>query len=262
MNYALIGYGKMGRAVEIEAARRGHERTVIVTRGRWTKRSLSGVDVAFEFTEPASAEQNVIALLALGIPVVCGTTGWDPGSTRVQRAARDGGAGLIAAPNFSVGMGLFFRITSAAVRALRSAEGYDPYVLEFHHRQKLDAPSGTALRLAQLVQSGDPRIRSIHQGPLLGKLPEGAMHVTGVRAGHEPGTHTVGFEGEHDSIQLTHRARGRAGAALGAVLAAEWLPNRPGIHSFDEVLDALVEGTPPAPARAARTKAKKKERMP
>jgi 4-hydroxy-tetrahydrodipicolinate reductase len=226
MNYALVGYGKMGRAVDEAARARGHKRAAVVDRSaRGAARSIGGagwrgVSVAFEFTEPAAARDHVIALLRRGVSVVCGTTGWDAGDAAVERAARGTRAGLIVAANFSVGMNLFYEAVEAASRRYLAAGGYDPWVAEWHHRAKRDAPSGTARRLRAIVGGDVP--------------------VAAVRAGPEPGRHLVGFDGPHDAVVLSHEARSRAGFAEGAVIAAEWLAGRKGVHGFDEVLDHLV----------------------
>jgi len=230
VRFALVGYGKMGRAIEAAAAARGHVLSAVVDRSARTaqaKRSIDraawrGIGVAFEFTTPAAAKDNVIALLARGVPVVCGTTGWDPADPDVKRAARSSKAGAVVAPNYSVGMALFYGAVAQAASRYLAAGGYDAWVAEWHHRAKVDAPSGTALRLAKLV--GDPP-------------------VAAVRAGHEPGRHLVGFDGPHDAVTLEHVARGRSGFAEGAVLAAEWLGRRRGIHRFEEVVDDLVSRT-------------------
>ena len=150
--------------------------------------------------------------------------------------------GAVIAPNFSVGVNLFFRITAAAAALLGPAGRHEPYVLEAHHAGKRDVPSGTARQLAQIVVGADPRLESVHEGHPDGLLPRGTLQVVGLRAGHEPGTHVVGFDGAEDTITLTHRARGRGTFAAGAVLAAQWLlaSGRPGIHGFDVVLDDLL----------------------
>jgi 4-hydroxy-tetrahydrodipicolinate reductase len=137
---------------------------------------------------------------------------------------------------------LFFRIVDAAARTLGRPGLYDPFVQESHHRGKVDAPSGTARRLAAIVIDADPRFDAVLEGHPEGRIPPGTLQVVSTRAGAEPGTHRVGFDGPHDLIALEHRARGREGLALGAVLAAEWLEGRSGMHGFDEVLDAILRG--------------------
>ena len=119
---------------------------------------------------------------------------------------------------------------------------YDPHVVESHHRGKRDVPSGTARRLADLLLAADPRLTAVQEGHPEGALPPGTLQVVGIRAGNDPGTHTVVFDGEQDVIELRHRARGREGFALGAVLAAEWLGRRRGLHTFDAILDGILEG--------------------
>jgi 4-hydroxy-tetrahydrodipicolinate reductase len=251
MIYALVGFGKMGRAIDAAAAGRGHRRGPTVdlkARGRGVVRSIAaatwrGVAVAFEFTEPASAKDHVVALLRRGVGVVCGTTGWDASDPDVRRAARGARAGAVIAPNFSVGMNLFYGAVEEAARRYLAVEGYDPWVAEWHHRGKLDAPSGTAGRLAAIVAAGSPRGARVHGGVPGEPLPRGDVHLVAVRAGHEPGRHVVGFDGPFDAVTLSHAARGREGFAFGAVLAAEWIVGRRGIHDFGDVLDDLVSGS-------------------
>lgn len=247
MNYAIVGYGRMGRAIDEAAEARGHRRKVVVDRGergRAIARTIDaarwrGVDVAFEFASAEGARERVTALLKRGIAVVCGTTGWDAAVPEVAQAARAGSTGAVIAPNFSLGMGLFAGLVAEAGKAFARAGGYDPYVLETHHRGKLDAPSGTALWLAGLVAKGGARRV---EGMPRGRVPAGAVHVASVRAGHEPGRHEIGFDGPHDVVTLVHAARGRSGFAEGAVRAAEWIAGRRGVHGFDAVCRDLVRG--------------------
>jgi 4-hydroxy-tetrahydrodipicolinate reductase len=252
LKFALIGYGRMGRAVEAAARERGHDLVAIVdpavggrrVRKRLDPRAFGGARVAFEFTKPSTAESNIIRLLDANIAVVCGTTGWTPGSAELRRAIRASKAGAIVAPNFSVGMNLFYLAVEEAARAAGRSGLYDAFVLETHHRGKVDAPSGTATRLASIVQEAAPAYSTVQFGcPAEGAVGRGAIHVASVRAGHEPGSHTVGFDGPYDQITLTHRGRGRGGLALGAVLAGEWIVKRRGLHGFDRVLkDYLGKG--------------------
>jgi 4-hydroxy-tetrahydrodipicolinate reductase len=248
VNYAIVGYGKMGKAVDEQAARRGHERIAVVEPDLDEPGAhhvvdagvLEGVDVAFEFTEPSVAESNVMALLEAGIRVVCGTTGWQPGE-RIQAALGKAGAGAVIAPNFSVGMNLFYRMVREAGRLYGAAGLHQPYIVESHHRAKRDAPSGTARHLASILLEVDPRLYDVHEGNPAEPLPERTLQVSSIRAGSEPGTHTVGFDGEYDTISLTHAARDRAGFALGAVLAGEWIAGRQGLHGFAEVLESMLD---------------------
>jgi 4-hydroxy-tetrahydrodipicolinate reductase len=235
----------MGRAVEVRATARGHERAEVVDpatgSGPLDPRGLGGARMAFEFTLPGAAERNVSALMEEGVSVVCGTTGWRPSEALLAAVERTD-AGCILAPNFSLGVNLFFRVVDAAAGTLGALKMYDAFVQESHHRGKADAPSGTARRLAEIVVEADPRLESVLEGHPSGRIPPGTLQVISTRAGSEPGTHRVGFDGDHDLITLEHRARGRDGLALGAVLAAEWLEGRRGMHRFEEVLDAILRG--------------------
>jgi 4-hydroxy-tetrahydrodipicolinate reductase len=228
MRYALVGYGKMGRAIDEIARSRGHHRTAIVDpRADDASRAIEsatwrGVAVAFEFTEPKAARKNVADLLRRGVRVVCGTTGWDTADTAIGSAARAGRSGAVLAPNFSIGMSLFYAAVEGAARRFLALDDYEAWIAEWHHSAKKDAPSGTARRLAALV--GEASSRGT------------AVPVAAVRAGREPGRHVVGFDGPHDVVTLTHAVRSREGFALGAVRAAEWLVRKRGIHGFDEVV--------------------------
>jgi len=249
MKYVLIGYGRMGRAIEEQANRRGHARALVIdpaagsdgAPGALDERALAGAELAFEFTQPQHAEANVAAAVRCGVAVVCGTTGWSP-SAALGDAIADRDGRILIAPNFSVGMNLFYRVVADAARRFGAIGLHDPYVLEAHHRGKLDAPSGTAERLARIVLESDKRKTTVQRGNPRGAIEAEALHVASVRAGFEPGTHVVGFDGEFDAIRLEHRARGRAAFAVGAVLAAEWLLEQPrtGLFGFDEVLDGLI----------------------
>jgi 4-hydroxy-tetrahydrodipicolinate reductase len=242
VKYALVGYGRMGRAIEQQASARGHELCAVhdpeLGRGgrRLDQAALEGAEVAFEFSAPAVARDNVAALIAAGVAVVCGTTGWQLEGELLE-AARRAPAGVVVAPNFSVGMNLFYRLIEEAARLFGAAGLHDPYVVETHHRGKRDCPSGTARRLAEILVEHDPRLRGVQEGNPEERLPDGTVHVASVRAGAEPGTHVVGFDGPTDRIVLQHSARSREGFALGAVLAAEWLEGRKGLHGFAELLE-------------------------
>jgi len=257
MKYALVGYGRMGRAIEAAAAARGHALAAVVDRsgsGRRRAAAFSGlkqagVAVAFEFTAPSAARDNVVALLKHGIPVVCGTTGWDAAAAAFRRAVRSARAGAVIAPNFSIGMSLFTEAVADAARRFLATGGYDPWIAEWHHRAKADAPSGTARRLAEVVAEAGPRRARVRVGTEGGPVAAGEVHVAAVRAGQEPGRHLVGFSGPHDAVTFEHVARGREGFAAGAVLAAEWLQGRRGVHSFQDVVHDLVRAGGKSPRR-------------
>jgi 4-hydroxy-tetrahydrodipicolinate reductase len=230
MRYAIVGYGRMGRAIDEVARQRGHESCAIVRRGDLASAELSRLDVAFEFSAPDEAAKNVGELLRRGVSVVCGTTGWSP-SESLRRAAGEAKCGLVVAPNFSIGMQLFYRLVEQAGTLFGALGHYEPYVWEHHHREKRDAPSGTARRLAEILTRADPHGYGGTQG---------GGGVASVRAGAEPGRHVVGFDSQHDVVRLDHAARGRSGFALGAVLAAEWLEGKAGYHTFESLVDEAL----------------------
>ncbi|MGD2151830.1 MAG: 4-hydroxy-tetrahydrodipicolinate reductase [Gemmatimonadales bacterium] len=243
MKVALIGYGRMGRAVEEVASARGHE---VVARidvdanpeGRGiTAQTLNGAEVAVEFSVPEAAPANIAALAACGADTVSGTTGWYDRLAEVRAAVEAAGSGLIYAPNFSLGMQLFFRLARLAARLADRLEGYDAYVLEAHHRHKKDHPSGTARRLAEILLAELSDKQRWQLALPDGPVDPSVLQVAAVRAGEIPGTHTVGLDGLDDRIELRHEARGRAGFARGAVAAAEWIRGRPGLFTLDDMLE-------------------------
>jgi 4-hydroxy-tetrahydrodipicolinate reductase len=226
LRLAVIGDGKMGRAIASLAAEHGFELTAVLGEREVlphgiTRPLLAGADVAVEFTTPRVAAANVRGCVAAGCPVVCGTTGWDAERTEVAGEVRAGNGALLWAPNFAIGVHLFARIVEHAARLVADANaGFDAHLVETHHNQKLDAPSGTARALAERVErsTGVP-------------LP-----VTSVRVGSVPGTHQVIFDGAFEQIRLEHVARDRRVFATGALTAARWLAGRHGVFTFDDML--------------------------
>ena len=225
MRFGIVGAGKMGREIEAMAGGRGHD---VVWRlcskdnaagAGLTPERLAAVDVVFEFTAPGAAVENLLALARAGARVVCGTTGWQRDLPRVVEAFRQGGGALVHATNFSVGVRHFFELARTAAR-LYAPSGYAAYIVEEHHAEKKDAPSGTARSIAEIVS----------------KQMAAPPSIASVRAGSIPGTHRLVFESPQDDIELVHRARGRAGFAKGAVWAAERIAGRSGVFEFGELL--------------------------
>jgi 4-hydroxy-tetrahydrodipicolinate reductase len=231
MKVAVVGPGKMGREVEAVLRERGHEPVMVGKADAFP----AGCAVGIDFTRPEAVVENVKKALAAGARYVVGTTGWSVHADEVRRLVEAAGGGLVHAANFSVGVNLFYRIVREAARTLAPFADYDPYVLERHHRQKKDAPSGTAKALAEIVeQAGGRRRRAVTS--LSEPIKADEFLVSAVRAGGIVGEHTVGFDSGGDEILLEHRARSRRGFALGAVLAAEWIAGRTGVFGFDAVL--------------------------
>lgn len=225
MRFGVVGAGKMGSEIEAMAGARGHDvvwkldsRSNAAGRGL-TSELISKADVVFEFTAPAAAPANLEALARAGATVVCGTTGWERDLPRITEAFRASGGALVHAANFSVGVRHFFELAKLAA-ALYPPAGYAPFLVEEHHAEKRDAPSGTARKIARIVEE------------VAGEKPP----VSSVRAGTIPGTHRLVFESPEDEVELVHRARGRAGFAKGAVWAAERVAGRQGVFEFGELL--------------------------
>lgn len=245
MRMAIIGYGRMGRAVEAVAEAHGHE---IVARldigdnpvgGVLTRERLGSAEVAIEFTTAEAAPRNIEGLAACGVNAVVGTTGWYDRLGDVSSTVRRMGAGLIYAPNFSLGTQVFFRLAALAAELADRLSGYDAYVLEAHHRHKRDHPSGTAAKVADLLVSALSSKTRWEAGPGDGPIDPTVVQVTSVRAGEIPGTHVVGLEGPHDRLELKHEARARTGFAEGAVRAAEWVRGRQGVFTLEDMLAEL-----------------------
>jgi 4-hydroxy-tetrahydrodipicolinate reductase len=235
LKVAVVGYGKMGREVEAVLRERGHTSVPVLLGSKFP----AGCPVGIDFTTAAAVPVNVAAALDAGARYVIGTTGWDDKLDEVRKLATQRKGGVVHGANFSLGVNLFYRIVRDAAHIVSRVPDYDPYVLERHHRQKKDAPSGTAKALAQILERAYGGKRKAAER-LDGALPAEAFHVSALRAGGIVGEHTVGFDAGGDEILIEHRARTRRGFALGAVLAAEWIAGRTGFYNFDAVLDHLL----------------------
>ena len=233
LQLAVIGHGKMGRAVAALAAERGMSVVTTIDAdanadGKGiTRQSLAGADVAVEFTAPAAALPNILATVAAGCPIVVGTTGWyDALATATERVKAGGGA-LLYAPNFSVGVNLFLQMAAQAARLVMRAPGFDVHVTEVHHAAKKDAPSGTAIAVQEAVREASGR-----QAP-----------ISSIRVGYVPGTHEVLFDAPFEQLRLEHVARDRRVFAEGALLAAQWLVGKQGVFTMRDVLSSSMEST-------------------
>ncbi len=227
---AIIGMGKMGRAVEALAPAHGFEVVARIDRAggdahEVTAETLNGAEVAVEFTSPESAPENIRVCAAARCPIVVGTTGWDGRRAEVERFVNEVGGALLSAPNFSLGVAAFTLTVEAAAEAMRKAPGFDVHLIETHHAQKKDAPSGTALALARAA------------GAKLGR----EVPITSVRTGSVPGIHELVFDAQFEQIRLVHTARDRRVFAEGALRAARWLVGRRGIFTLRDVLTSTGE---------------------
>ena len=238
MKILLIGYGKMGQTIASLAAGRGHEIAGIVDHQTGTQRiedfTPAQVDVAIEFTHPEAAFANVAACLRRGLPVVCGSTGWLHQFDEASQLVQDTNGALFYASNYSVGVNLFFHFNEyMAAKMNQFAAGYDVQMTEIHHVHKVDQPSGTALTAAHDILENFPAKTTWRNAPA--QAPH-ELAVLSERRGEVVGTHEVRYLSSADTIELRHEAHSREGFALGALLAAEWLPGRHGVFGMKELL--------------------------
>ncbi len=247
MKIALVGYGKMGHEVGSLALLRGHAVVAIcdpVADGRTalvvSRESLQDAEICIEFTHPGAVLENIRQVASLQKPLVVGTTGWNEHLSEVQSLVTKEGIGLVYAPNFSLGVNLFYRVAARAAELFNRFEDYDVFGSEIHHRHKVDSPSGTARKLAALILERFPRKRTIITEPLDRPIAAEEFQLVSVRSGEFPGIHSLTFDSPADTIELTHTVRSRAGFARGALLAAEWVLNRKGLFTFDQVLEDLL----------------------
>ncbi len=247
MNIAIIGYGKMGKIIEQIALERKHIITAIIdtldsnaTHKEISAGSLEGADVCIDFSNPNTAIENITKVSALKKNIVVGTTNWYNSLEEARKIISLNQTGLIYASNFSVGVNIFFRIVDFASKQFNKIAEYDAYVFELHHNKKLDSPSGTANSIAQIMLKNLDRKQKIAAENLDRKINPDELHVAAIRAGSIPGTHIAGFDSEADNIELKHEARTRKGFALGAVMAAEWLVNRKGFYTIDDLMNDVL----------------------
>lgn len=247
LNIALVGYGRMGQMIHRIAEQRGHHIVSTIDTAndpKWESSELQTADVVIEFTQPEAAAGNVKRLLQLGRPVVTGTTGWATELAEIRQEIEQNGKGtLLWASNFSIGVNLFFKINHLVAGIMEHISGYNPRLSETHHIHKLDAPSGTAITLAEQVISGMPsRLDSWQLIEQASQNVDGkTLPITAIREGEVPGTHTLEYCSSVDRIELTHQAYGREGFALGAVVAAEYLSSRQGYHTMDDLLTYFLQ---------------------
>ena len=252
MKAALIGYGKMGRLLETRLLEKGHEILAVVDPNYKEGKELAslgglGLDVAIEYTSPATAVENILFCAKEKIPLVTGTTGWYDRLPEVEKAVNAAGASLLWASNFSLGVNLFYRIAAYAAKLIDPFADYDVGGFEIHHNKKADSPSGTAKVLAERVLAQMSRKKkAVYE--MLEKPPAAdELHYASLRVGSVPGTHSLVFDSVADTIEISHSARSREGFAAGTVLAAEWLAGvlsggkkQSGVFTIDDVLKELL----------------------
>ena len=236
MKIALIGYGKMGKTIEEIALQRGHLVVLkidIDTLESFTKENLQPCDVAIEFTGPHSAKENILKCFDAGIPVVSGSTGWLESWNEVENYCNKKNGSLLYASNFSVGVNIFFEVNKKLAQLMKQQTGYEISLEEIHHTQKKDAPSGTAITLAEQILQEVPRKKK-----WVNEVSDNSedLVIISKREDPAPGTHSIKYSSAVDDIEIIHTAHSRQGFALGAVLAAEFLYGKKGVFKMKDVL--------------------------
>lgn len=236
MEIVISGYGRMGKEIEKAALLRGHTISARIDRGSdWENHAenLKKAHVVIDFSQPTTAAENARIALMAGIPVVSGTTGWKPDYALIESLCREKGGAFMLGSNFSIGVNILFNIQKQLAHLTAQVGGYRPMIEEIHHIHKKDAPSGTAIHLANDLVKAYQSLTTWENTPTQDphKLP-----VISYREGEIPGTHITTFTSAEDIITLKHEALGRTGFATGAILAAEWINGKTGIYSFEEVL--------------------------
>ncbi|EAQ42040.1 4-hydroxy-tetrahydrodipicolinate reductase [Polaribacter sp. MED152] len=231
MKIALLGYGRMGKEIEKIAISRGHE--IVIRKEADTEIDITEADVAIDFSVPTSAFENITNCFKSGVPVVSGTTGWLDKYDEALTICKENNGAFIYASNFSVGVNIFFELNKQLAKMMSNIENYSIAMEEIHHTKKLDAPSGTAITLAEgIIENTSKENWDLDKASSENNIPIVAKRIPEV-----PGTHSVWYNSDVDSIEIKHTAHNRKGFALGAVVAAEWLLGKNGVFTMKDVLN-------------------------
>ena len=237
MRVAIIGYGKMGHEIEQVLLSRGHSVALIIDQDNahdLCAEKLAGVDVAIEFTTPTTAYSNVRTCIECATPVVSGTTGWHDKLEELQALCRERGSSMIWSSNYSLGVNITFRLNRYLAELMNRFDAYNVAIEEIHHTQKKDAPSGTAISLANdILERVERKQRWVNEPT----EESDAIEITSLREGTVPGTHTVTYLSEDDKIEIKHTLFSRRALALAAVVAAEFVATRKGVFTIDDLFD-------------------------
>lgn len=236
MNIAILGYGKMGKTIERIALERGHKISLIIdinNQNELTKENLQKADVAIDFSTPTSAYFNIIKCFEANIPIVCGTTGWLEKFDEVAKLCIKEKKAFFYASNYSIGVNIFFAINKYLARIMNDFSDYQVDIEETHHTQKLDAPSGTAITLAENIIEN---LNRKNKWKLDCEGLDESLRVHAIREPDVPGIHKIKYENNIDFIEIKHSAKNRDGFALGAVLAAEYIKGKTGVFSMNDLL--------------------------
>lgn len=230
MKIALLGYGRMGKTIEKLAVERGHSVVKKIDQG--DTYDFADADVAIDFSVPDAAVDNISMALKSGVPVVSGTTGWLERYPEMVALCKENNGAFIYASNFSVGVNIFFELNKKLAQMMKALDSYDVSMTEVHHIHKLDAPSGTAITLAEGIIEESSKTDWILDNEESDKIT-----IKAVREAEVPGTHTITYQSDVDEIMIEHKAHSRNGFALGAIIAAEWLKDKKGVHTMKDVLN-------------------------
>lgn len=241
MNILLLGYGKMGKTIEQTALERGHRiagRIDADNQADLANLEPDDIDAVIEFSSPESAVDNIAYCLKRGWPIVCGTTGWLSQRAEIEALCQERKGAFFYASNYSIGVNLFFRLNKTLAQFMRNYPSYHVSMTEIHHTEKKDAPSGTAITLAEgVTEHLSNKHGWVSKEASASRIDStDAVEIESIREGAVPGTHTVRYESDVDRIEITHTAHSRQGFALGAVVAAEWLAGREGVFGMDDLL--------------------------
>lgn len=231
MNIGLFGYGKMGKMIEQIALDRGHSITAKIEANTFDI-DFESMDVAIDFSTPDAAFDNITSCFENGVPVISGTTGWLENYTEAEKVCQEKKGAFIYASNFSLGVNIFFELNAHLAKMMSGLEQYKVSMEEIHHTQKLDAPSGTAITLAEGIINN-----SAYKKWQLDESGTDTIPIKSIREGMVPGTHSISYESAVDKIEIKHEAYNREGFALGAVIAAEWIQGKTGVFSMKDVLN-------------------------
>lgn len=244
MKIALLGYGKMGQIIERFATERGHEIVLkigIDNLDDFTIENLKQADVAIDFSAPDAAVNNIYKCFEAKVAIVVGTTGWYGELQKIKNDCEQSNNTLLYGSNFSIGVNIFFHLNKVLAKLMNNYPAYDVQVEEIHHTQKLDSPSGTAMTLAEdIIEGLDSKKEWVNElvgTPIPDKLTNYQVLIESHRIENVPGTHTIVYGSEVDDIEIKHTAHSRAGFALGAVIAAEWLQNKRGFYSIADIFN-------------------------
>ncbi|HLV41932.1 MAG TPA: 4-hydroxy-tetrahydrodipicolinate reductase [Brumimicrobium sp.] len=238
MKVVLVGYGKMGKEIEIILLSRGHKVVGKATEDEpLNKAMIDNADVAIDFSTPHSVLNNIDFLLHNNIPTVVGTTGWNEAYSKVEKNVNENNGALVHASNFSIGVNLFFKLNEQLAKLMEPYKGYTPSITEIHHTEKLDAPSGTAISLANGLIDNYNQLTEWYCPQSEHNAEETtALKIEAIREHDVKGTHRIDYISEIDTLSIQHEAHNRTGFALGAVIAAEWIQNKKGIFTMKDVL--------------------------